>query len=157
MKYIVEEANDKTSGCLFCPRIADKNDGENLIVHRAPLTAVFMNKYPYNNGHLLVMPLRHVAELDDLEENELFELFEVVRTARRSLDMVMKPHGYNIGINLGEVAGAGVPGHLHAHIVPRWNGDTNFMPVLSETKVISEGLGQTRDKLAEAFKSLSER
>lgn len=155
MTYINEEAKERTGECLFCPRIRDDKDAENLIVHRAGLTIVFMNKYPYNGGHTLVMPVRHVAEMEDLEDREMLELFKVVSDCKRALQDVLKPHGYNIGINLGEVAGAGVPGHLHVHIVPRWNGDTNFMPVLGDTKVIPEHIQETRKKLAEAFERIA--
>jgi len=155
MEYIEEESKDPETGCLFCPRIAADQDQKNLIVYRAPRMIVFMNKYPYNNGHTLVMPLRHVGELDELDRQEFYELFDTVRLARRALDRVMKPHGYNIGINLGLVAGAGVPDHLHVHIVPRWNGDTNFMPVLAGVKVMPEHLARTRDKLARAFAELA--
>ena len=155
MKYIQEETKEKSGDCLFCPRIGADKDAENLIVHRAPLTVVFMNKYPYNNGHLLVMPVRHVGEMDELDDNELFELFDVVRLSRRALARVMQPHGYNIGINLGEVAGAGAPDHLHVHIVPRWSGDTNFMPVIGDVKVMPESLQETRTKLAKAFSEIA--
>lgn len=156
MEYIEDEP-PAASGCLFCPRIHQDRDAENLIVFRTSLMAVFMNKFPYNNGHLLVMPLRHVGEMDALTDEELFALMDVTRLARRALQAVMKPHGYNIGLNLGKVAGAGVPDHLHIHIVPRWEGDTNFMPVLADTKVMPEHLRVTRDKLSRAFQDLAEK
>lgn len=155
MQYLEEDPAAAKDACLFCPRIRDRRDPENLIVHRADRMIVFMNKFPYNNGHLLVMPLRHVGELDDLAESELYDLFEMTRLARRALDRVMKPHGYNIGLNLGKVAGAGVPDHLHVHVVPRWDGDTNFMPVLADVKVMPEHLSVTREKLAQAFSELA--
>jgi ATP adenylyltransferase len=155
MKYIREEAGQKQPGCLFCPRIAADNDPENLIVHRAPRTVVFMNKYPYNSGHILVMPLRHVGDMDDLSPEELLELFDLVRQSLRAMKKLMNPDGFNIGINLGDVAGAGVPEHLHVHIVPRWNGDTNFMPVVGDVKVIPEHVRETRDQLAQAFRDLT--
>jgi ATP adenylyltransferase len=156
MAYIEKESKDPETGCIFCPRIAQADDAKNLIVHRSSRSAVFMNKYPYNNGHLLVMPQRHVGELDLLEPGELLELVDTVRLARRALDRVMHPHGYNVGLNLGKVAGAGVPDHLHFHIVPRWDGDTNFMPVLADVKVMPEHLLTTLDKLARAFQELSQ-
>lgn len=156
MQYIEEETKDPETGCLFCPRIAADQDHKNLIVYRAPLTVVFMNKYPYNNGHTLVMPNRHVGELDLLDDKELYELFDVVRLTRRVIDRVMHPHGYNIGLNLGKVAGAGVPEHLHVHIVPRWDGDHNFMPVLADVKVMPEHLLQTQEKIARAFVEITE-
>jgi len=154
MAYIEDDSGEKESGCLFCTRIEKDNDRENLIVYRFPKTVVFMNKFPYNGGHTLILPTRHVAGLDDLTDEELFELFDIVRLNRKALQKVMDPHGYNIGINLGDVAGAGVPGHLHVHIVPRWNGDTNFMPVFGDVKVIPEHVRITRDKLAKAFDEL---
>ncbi len=151
MEYIEEESKDAETGCLFCPRIKADNDHENLIVYRGPRTVVFMNKFPYTNGHTLVMPTRHVGEMDDLDDEELYELFDKVRLTRRVIQTVMNPDGYNIGINLGKVAGAGVPGHLHVHIVPRWDGDHNFMPVLADAKVVPEHLLRTQEKLARAF------
>jgi ATP adenylyltransferase len=161
MPYLQDDAGNPPAesgdGCLFCPRLAQDRDPQNLIVHRKPRTAVFMNKFPYNGGHLLVMPLRHLAELDDLDPDELFELFDTVRLARRVLASVMHPHGYNVGINLGAVSGAGVPGHLHVHIVPRWSGDTNFLPVFGDIKVIPEDIFVTRDKLAKTFAELDPR
>ncbi len=157
MRYIEKESRDEESGCLFCPRIESDEDEKNLIVGRTGLSVVFMNKYPYNGGHVLVMPKRHLAELGDLEDGELFDLFDAVRKMRDAIDSVMKPHGYNVGINLGEVAGAGVPGHLHVHLVPRWKGDTNFMPLFGEVHVISEHIEATRAKLSEAFAKLTEK
>jgi ATP adenylyltransferase len=154
MKYLEEESNNQSGECIFCPRIAADEDEKNLIVYRGPLTVVFMNRYPYNGGHLLVMPKRHLAELEDLDDPELMEIFHTLRLARQALEKTMAPHGYNIGINLGQVAGAGVPGHLHLHIVPRWTGDTNFMPVFGDVKVIPEDLFTTRQKLARAFEQL---
>ncbi len=160
MKYIQEDAGEEktedASECIFCPRIAATDDATNLIVARRPLSVVFMNKYPYNGGHALIMPSRHVADMDDLDDPELLELFDTVRITKRAIDAVMSPHGYNIGINLGLVAGAGVPGHLHVHVVPRWNGDTNFMPVFGDVKVIPEDVHVTRDKLAEAFARITQ-
>ncbi len=155
MVYIEDGEEEKSQGCLFCSRIEQDNDQENLIVWRGPLTVVFMNKFPYNGGHTLVMPIRHAAGLDDLTDEELFALFDTVRLDRRAHQRVMNPDGYNIGINLGEVAGAGVPGHLHVHVVPRWDGDTNFMPVLGDVKVIPEHVLETRAKLARAYAELT--
>jgi ATP adenylyltransferase len=160
MPYLQDDAarnNDDAGGCIFCPGLAADHDHKNLIVHRRPRAAVMMNKFPYNGGHLLILPLRHVPELDDLSPDELFDLFDTVRLARRALAAVMAPHGYNIGVNLGAVAGAGAPGHLHVHIVPRWHGDTNFMPVFGDVKVIPEDIFVTRDKLARVFAELDRR
>jgi ATP adenylyltransferase len=120
-----------------------------LIVCRAPLSVVVLNRFPYNNGHLLIAPRAHKGRLDELESAELLELQETIRRMIGLLDGLIHPHGYNIGLNLGVAAGAGLPGHLHWHLVPRWNGDTNFMPVLAETKVIAQSLDTLYDLLAE--------
>lgn len=126
--------------CFICQGLAATDDPAHLIAHRTPHSVVLLNKYPYNNGHLLVAPLHHVASLDELDDATLLDLQHTLRLMQQHLDRIMKPDGYNIGLNLGRVAGAGLPGHLHWHIVPRWNGDTNFMPVLAQTKVISQSL-----------------
>ena len=115
---------------------------------------VFLNRYPYNNGHALVMPIRHVGDMDELYEEELYEVFDTVRLTRKALELVMSPHGYNIGINLGRVAGAGVPGHFHVHIVPRWDGDTNFITTVGRVRVISQALEELYDQLAEISRRL---
>lgn len=128
------------TGCFLCHGISDHDDPKHLIAHRTKLSVVVLNKYPYNNGHLLVAPLSHQATLHDLSPNELLDLQETLRQMLHHLDRALRPDGYNVGLNLGRVAGAGLPGHLHWHIVPRWNGDTNFMPVLAQTKVISQSL-----------------
>jgi ATP adenylyltransferase len=128
------------TGCFLCQGIADTNDAKHLIAHRTRLSVVVLNKYPYNNGHLLVAPLEHKATPHELTNDEMLDLQETLRQMLKRLDSILKPDGYNIGLNLGRVAGAGLPGHLHWHIVPRWNGDTNFMPVLAQSKVISQSL-----------------
>lgn len=155
MQYIEEDPKTPLPGCLFCPRIGEDRDPENLIVFRGRLSVIFMNKYPYNNGHLLIMPQRHVGEMEDLTREEIHDLGDLTKLARAALDRVMKPQGYNLGLNLGQVAGAGAPDHIHLHIVPRWNGDTNFMPVLADTKVMPEHLSVTRDKLSKALTELA--
>src|SRR4051812_4201728 len=126
--------------CFICRGVAESDDRANLIALRTPRTAVILNRFPYNNGHLLVAPLAHKAALADLDPAELLELQETLRRMIAVLDGAMKPDGYNVGLNLGRVAGAGLPGHLHWHVVPRWNGDTNFMPVLSDVRVIVQSL-----------------
>ena len=110
-----------------------------------------MNKFPYNNGHLMIAPLAHVGSLAQLEDEEMLALMRLVRRSLRVLEGVMQPEGFNVGANIGRVAGAGIPDHVHIHVVPRWNGDTNFLPVLSEVKVINEHLDRTWEKLSEAF------
>jgi ATP adenylyltransferase len=133
--------------CFLCRGLAEDNDRANLIAWRSPLSMVVLNRFPYNNGHLLVAPRAHKARLDDLGADELMEVMETLREAVRLLDGLMHPEGYNIGLNLGAAAGAGLPGHLHWHIVPRWNGDTNFMPILTDAKVIVQSLDALYDLL----------
>jgi ATP adenylyltransferase len=135
--------SEKTKGCIFCQKPEENLDQRNYILFRGKLNFVILNTYPYNPGHLMVAPFRHLASLDDLTEEELLEHFDLVRRGTRALKQTYKPEGFNIGINLGRVAGAGVEGHVHTHIVPRWNGDTNFMPVVSGTKVLPEALAAT--------------
>ena len=130
----------KLKGCLFCRKGRSRlNRGDQVLV-RGPSTFSLLNRFPYNNGHMLVAPYRHVARIQDLSEEEWLDLWRLADDAMRRLDRAVSPHGYNLGINLGRAAGAGIPDHLHLHIVPRWVGDTNFMPVLGHTKVISQSL-----------------
>jgi len=139
------------TGCIFCFKPAENQDKKNLIIYRTEYCFVIMNFYPYNNGHLMVVPFQHTSDLVDLSAKERIELMELLVLCKDVLNRTISPHGFNIGMNLGQVAGAGVKDHLHFHIVPRWNGDTNFMPVCSHTKVISEGLFETWEKLKRAF------
>jgi len=136
------------AGCFLCRGLASGDDRNNLLVWRRPASAVFLNKFPYNNGHLLVAPLVHRGTLAELEGPALTEPIETIRLVVGVLDRMLGPQGYNIGLNQGKSAGAGLPGHLHWHIVPRWDGDTNFMPVLGQTKVIIESLAEFYDRLA---------
>jgi len=160
MPYI-EEASAKgeehpkqdESTCFLCAAVNDTHDRERLVLHRSRLCFVIMNLYPYNNGHLLVTTNRHESDLHQLSNEEMVDLFELMRRAVGWLEKAYNPHGFNVGINLGRVAGAGLPGHLHIHIVPRWNGDTNFMPVLGHTKVISQGLDATYSLLRKIIES----
>lgn len=142
---------DHGSACIFCEKLDSDNDMENYVIRRANKTFSLLNLYPYNNGHLLIAPQRHVGDICELDHEELFELFTETQSMTALLRTALNPEGFNIGINLGKVAGAGVPGHLHIHIVPRWGGDTNFMPVLGDVRVISEGLDLTFKKLKEAI------
>ena len=147
----IHESSKKTEpegGCFICLGLASVADRENLVVHRGVHAAVFLNRYPYNNGHLLVAPNSHKGRLDELTVAERNEPLELMTRLVGVLDRMMRPQGYNIGLNLGKSAGAGLPGHLHWHIVPRWDGDTNFMPVLGQTKVIVESLYEFHDRLA---------
>ncbi len=135
-------------GCVFCDLPADKNnDRQNLIVHRGKEAFIILNKYPYNNGHVLIVPNLHVANLLEVPDSALTEMNALSKKAMRALDEIYSPQGYNMGINQGEAAGAGVKHHIHLHIVPRWMGDTNFMPVLAETKSLPQHLLKSFDDL----------
>ena len=136
--------------CFLCRGLAAEpnHDRDNLLAWRGSHSALFLNRYPYNNGHLLVAPLLHRGSLGELSGADLTEPLETVRRVVAILDRIFRPQGYNIGLNLGKSAGAGLPGHLHWHVVPRWDGDTNFMPVLGQTKVIVESLHEIYDRLA---------
>jgi ATP adenylyltransferase len=147
MEYIREE---KEEGCIFCTKPMEQNDERNLILVRTARSFVMMNRYPYNNGHLMVVPTRHSTDLQDLNALEFQDLFELMRTCVRVLKIAIAPHGFNIGFNLGTAGGAG-EAHLHLHIVPRWTGDTNFMPVIAETRIIPEYLRDTFRKLRSLF------
>ncbi len=156
-KYIEsfsENNSEEKKGCVFCDKLAQTYDEENLIVSRSSLSAIIMNIYPYNSGHLMVVPFAHKAVFDDLTEDESADVMSQSRLAIRLLRVALRPDGFNFGANLGKLSGAGIADHIHFHIVPRWNGDTNFMPVLSETKVISEDLHDTLKKLTEALAGL---
>jgi len=143
--------NEKEEGCFLCRMFAESADRENLILFRGITCAVLMNRYPYNSGHLMVAPFRHIAELDDRTPEEILEMETLTARAIAVLREVMDPQGFNIGINLGAAAGAGLEDHLHQHVVPRWVGDTNFMPVMSDTRVVPEALLETYDLLIEKF------
>lgn len=137
----------KPNGCFLCTEPHSVNDRESLILSRGPKTFVILNRFPYNSGHLLIAPYRHVKDWEVLDNEELLEIGLQAQKMVTALKKVFKPQGFNVGLNLGGPAGAGLPGHLHVHIVPRWQGDTNFMPVVGDTKVISEGLLNTWGKL----------
>ena len=153
MEYILSDVKEK--GCIFCP--GEKEDlTERTILFVGKRSLVMMNKYPYINGHLLVAPLRHVAAPDQLEAEEMIALMTMVSHSINILKRVMKAAGINVGLNLGKVAGAGVEDHLHFHVVPRWHGDTNFMTVFGDLRVIPEHLGQTYSRLLPFFKKVEE-
>ena len=151
MEYIL---SDKDGGrCVFCEKRDDDHDEENLILLRGNHAFVILNRYPYNSGHLMVVPNAHVSSTEDLEPEVLTELMVLTNRVVRLLREVMSPEAFNIGINLGNAAGAGIEDHVHIHIVPRWVGDTNFMPVLGQTRVVPELLAETYAKLREAITS----
>jgi ATP adenylyltransferase len=151
MEYITEEPRP---GCLFCRVIDDPDDRDAaLVVWRPNGAVVLLNKFPYNPGHAMVAPLAHIDALEDLDDPQSADLMRALQRTITVLKATLKPEGFNIGANIGRVAGAGMPDHVHLHVVPRWNGDTNFMPVLGEVKVVNEHLLQTAAKLSEAFAS----
>jgi len=152
MQYI--EQGDKTQGCIFCLLPPEEKDRENLILHRGKTGFVMLNSFPYNSGHLMVAPYKHAADMYDLADDELLEINHLVRYGVRLLTAAMQPDGFNLGVNLGRTAGAGIVDHIHWHIVPRWNGDTNFMPVIADTRVLPEGLQATYDKLRNKIEEL---
>jgi ATP adenylyltransferase len=155
-KYIAtfkEPGRTKKQGSLFATALKSRNDDKNLIVWRGTYCFVIMNRFPYNSGHLMIVPNRQTRKFEDLSLVEMAEIMQTTQRAIRLLDQIIKPHGYNFGANLGRVSGAGIDNHVHFHLVPRWNGDTNFMPVLSDTKVISEEMKDLLKKLQKAFKN----
>lgn len=152
MGYVIgaKDHEPPTAGeCFLCRGVAGTDDRANLLVHRSELSVVVLNRFPYNNGHLLVAPKEHKGRPDELGPEQLLDLQLVLRQMLGVLEKRMKPDGFNVGLNLGKVAGAGLPGHLHWHIVPRWHGDANFMPVLADTKVIIQSLDSLYEMLAE--------
>jgi len=128
------------------------DDDKNLVLWRTQKSIVILNRFPYNNGHLLIAPARHFSDLDQADEEELLDLLKLVRESQKALSLAIKPHGFNVGMNFGRCAGAGLPGHLHIHVVPRWNGDTNFINVCSDTDVISQSLTDLLELLKQASK-----
>ncbi len=152
MEYILSD--QKGGSCIFCPGTERGEDEERLILYVGSLTAVMMNRFPYNNGHLLVAPIQHVPGLDQLSDEESLDLLLMVRKSIDILRNIMNPEGFNVGLNLGRVAGAGMEEHMHFHIVPRWNGDTNYMTVFGEVRVIPEHIKETYKKLRNAFDKL---
>jgi ATP adenylyltransferase len=139
IRYILAE---KEEGCFFCRKSAESDDVKNYVIIRERNCFALLNTYPYNAGHLMVAPYKHTGELDDLSEQELAEFMSLTRRCKQLLTKTMKPEGFNIGINLGRCAGAGVLDHVHMHIVPRWDGDTNYMPVLADTHVVPQALDE---------------
>lgn len=143
---------EKPSGCIFCTKPAGDEDRENGIVFRGESCFVILNAYPYNPGHLMVVPYRHLNRVADLEDRELAELMVVTKRAMSILEAAMAPDGLNVGINQGIAAGAGIADHVHQHVVPRWSGDTNFMTTVGNTKVLPEMVNETYEKLAPMFR-----
>jgi len=138
--------------CIFCKKAAGQNDEEDFVVHRGGLNFVILNLYPYTSGHIMIAPYRHVATLEAAGAETLAEMMELTRAAERHLGAVYRPRGLNVGMNIGECAGAGIAGHIHMHVLPRWPADANFMTTIGETRVLPEDLRTTHEKLVKAWR-----
>lgn len=149
MSYL--QATRPAGGCIFCDMLAASDDAKNLILCRRPQAFLVLNAFPYASGHLMAVVRRHVGFLEELTSAELSGMMALVQDGLKAVTAAYRPHGFNIGVNQGRVAGAGVDGHLHVHVVPRWEGDTNFMPVVGDAKVLPEALETTFAKLSPAF------
>jgi ATP adenylyltransferase len=153
----IDSIKDKSSSneCVLCRTAKlEVNDPENLLIEKGKFTFTVLNLYPYNSGHLMIVPIRHTSDFSSFSAEENAEIFQKLQLAEKALKITSSPEGFNIGANLGKVSGAGLDEHIHFHIVPRWNGDTNFMPVLGEVKVISQDLLETKKKLLEAYSKI---
>jgi ATP adenylyltransferase len=148
-KYIATA--DQQEGCVLCRIAREHNDAENYVVHRARLNFMILNLFPYTSGHLMIVPYEHKASLAEVDESTTTEMIEIAKRAQVALETEYKPDGFNIGMNLGRSAGAGIADHLHLHVVPRWSGDANFVSVVGETRVLPEELAITREKLKRHF------
>jgi ATP adenylyltransferase len=153
-KYIESFHQESGGTCILCTAYQGNNDIEKLIVHRGRTSYAIMNLYPYNSGHLMIVPYRHVPDIITLSDEESSELFVLLKKMIIALRQVSKPDGFNIGSNIGRTAGAGIDSHIHFHLVPRWNGDTNFMPVLNDIKLVSEDMTETFHKLKTALQTV---
>lgn len=151
--YVLSE---KPTDCIFCTKPAASDDAGEMILNRGQLSYVLINAYPYNNGHLLVVPYEHCCDIGLLTEAQLADMMRQTRRAIEVIRQAMRPDGFNVGFNIGRVAGAGIEEHLHLHVVPRWTGDTNFMPVLADTRVVPQSLQECYDLLSYHFRTLSE-
>jgi ATP adenylyltransferase len=151
LEYVKDAAKDKEDECIFCAKPAAEDDEANLIVHRGQRCFVILNLFPYTNGHLMVAPFEHTAALQDLDADTVAEMMALSQAAMRRLEEVYAPHGYNVGFNQGRIAGAGFENHIHMHVVPRWGGDTNFMPVLADTRVMPQTPQQSYEALRGGF------
>jgi ATP adenylyltransferase len=151
MEYVKDASKDNEDECIFCAKPAAGDDEASLIVHRGEGCFVILNKYPYTNGHLMIAPFQHLATLQELDAETMTEMMNLAQRGMAALEERYSPHGYNVGFNQGRVAGAGVEHHIHMHVVPRWGGDTNFMPVLGDTRVMPQTLEQSYEALRGAF------
>lgn len=148
------ERHDESKGCVFCKIPQESDSKKMLVIHRGRFCFVVLNRFPYSHGHLMVIPFRHEKDWTKLSADELNELNQLTQQALKALQAAFEPQGFNLGVNLGRAAGAGIEAHVHQHVVPRWNGDFNFMPLIGEVKMISEHLDKTYDRLKEAWTAL---
>ena len=151
LAYVKDASKDQEEECIFCAKPAQDDDPGNLIVHRGERCFVLLNIFPYTNGHLMVAPYEHLARLQDLEPGTIAEMMSLAQQAMEQLEQTYEPHGYNVGFNQGRVAGAGFEHHIHMHVVPRWGGDTNFMPVIADTRVMPQSLEESYEALRGGF------
>ncbi len=152
LKYILGFKRGRPKGCFLCDAAEHPDrDAENLVIYRGEHAFIIMNRYPYNTGHVMVAPYRHVGDWADLTPEERAEIGELVALAEEKLRELLRPDGFNVGINIGDVAGAGLPGHVHVHVVPRWKGDTNFLPVVSDVRLVPEDVESTYRRLKQLF------
>ncbi len=151
LEYVKDASKDIESECIFCAALGADDDEANLIVHRGERCFVILNKFPYTNGHLMVAPYEHMSALQELDAETITELMSLAQRGMAALESSYSPHGYNVGVNQGRVAGAGVEHHIHMHVVPRWGGDTNFMPVLGDTRVMNQTLEDSFATVRKAF------
>lgn len=144
---------DKKCDCFICHYLNNpQDDDKNLVLWRTEKSIVILNLYPYNNGHILIAPVRHIGELEKADDDELLDIFKLIRASQKALSLAIKPHGFNVGMNFGRCSGAGLPEHFHTHVVPRWDGDTNFMSVCSNTDIISQSLIELLELLKQVSK-----
>ena len=153
-KYIKDTVSAKNDKCIFCELLSENNDKENFIIYRGKKAYIMLNRYPYNNGHVMVIPYGHFSEMSELSDEEMLEIMKLLDLSVKVLKSKFSSDGFNIGINLGRTAGAGIDDHIHFHVVPRWNGDTNFMPVIGGTKIISQSLKESWEILKKGFVEL---
>ena len=151
LAYVKDAAKDSDEGCIFCVKPIAEDDEANLIVHRGERCFVILNLFPYTNGHLMIAPYEHLGSIADLEPDTVAEMMALTQRGIRALESKYSPHGFNVGFNQGRVAGAGVEHHIHMHVVPRWGGDTSFMPVLGDTRVMPQSLEQSYEALKGTF------
>jgi ATP adenylyltransferase len=150
-KYV---SNPDSEGCIFCKAASSDDDKKSGVLFRGKYAFVIMNVYPYNNGHIMVAPYKHTGNFEELSEDEMLEMSVILKRWQKVIKKAMNPDGFNIGINLGRIAGAGFEDHLHYHLVPRWSGDTNFMPVISDTKIVPMSIGEGYDLLLKVYREI---